>query len=366
MVNESSGVAPTGGRWGGPGLQALAGPIVEGFAVETLEGLIFTIKGLLHPPDRLIAYLRYAPDPEGSRWRDGTQYRRLYHFDEQEAFLWAKHPDYLYEDPVFGLRLQGVPRTSVTRVFDPRERLAALRCRGPSDPTEESVLEFDELVRDRASLAPPADLGISGSVMVDLHAPDSDIDFVVYGEDPSREVHKVLSGLLDGGAEAIRRPNARELRALHAVHRVDTPLSFEAFRRMQGRKVNELRFRGRETFLRFVRRPAEVGRKYGDVRYRHAGRTTIRARVVDADLAIFTPCRYGTSEVSVLEGFCVKDLRQIVSFRGRFSDQAVCGEAIEARGRVERVTPRNGGAVYQRLVVGGRQGDYLLAGEMAG
>ena len=42
---------------------------VEGFAVETLEGLIFTVKGMVHPPHRLIAYLRFMPDAEGDRKR---------------------------------------------------------------------------------------------------------------------------------------------------------------------------------------------------------------------------------------------------------------------------------------------------------
>jgi hypothetical protein len=365
MVNGPCGATPAVEDPGGSGVSMSVGPIVEGFAVETREGMIFTVKGLLHPPGRLIAYVRYAPDPEGTRRRDGTRYRRLYQFDEQEAFLTAQHPDYLYDDPIFGLRLQGVPRSSVTRVFDPRYHLAGLRGRGPSDPTEETVLAFDELLLDAAEGVSPFDLGISGSVMVDLHRPESDIDFIVYGEEPSREVHRALSRLLEGGSEAVQRPNTRELRALHAAHRVDTPLSFEAFQRMQGRKVNELRFRGRETFLRFVRHRTEVGHEYGDFRYEHVGPATVRARIVDDRLAIFTPCRYGTSETSTLDGVSVKELRQVVSFRGRFSDQAVRGEVIKARGRVERAAPLHGGAAYYRLVVGGRRGDYLLAGPTA-
>jgi len=37
----------------------------EGDFLETLEGLIFDVKGLLHPDARVIAYLRYLPDPHG-------------------------------------------------------------------------------------------------------------------------------------------------------------------------------------------------------------------------------------------------------------------------------------------------------------
>ena len=82
---------------------------VEGFALHTADELIFTVKGLVHPPDRVIAYLRYLPDPQGDRERDGVRYRRVYHFDEQQGILQARYPEYLKYDPVFGVRLQSVP-----------------------------------------------------------------------------------------------------------------------------------------------------------------------------------------------------------------------------------------------------------------
>jgi len=52
-------------------------------------------------------------------------------------------------------------------------------------------------------------------------------------------------------------------------------------------------------------------------------------------------------------------LREIVSFRGRFADQARDGERVRARGTLERVFPRSG-APFVRLVVGA-PGDYLLS-----
>ncbi|MEE4274289.1 MAG: hypothetical protein V2J16_00255, partial [Thermoleophilia bacterium] len=52
-------------------------------------------------------------------------------------------------------------------------------------------------------------------------------------------------------------------------------------------------------------------------------------------------------------------LREIVSFRGRFADQAREGERVRARGTLERGLPRSG-APFARLVVGA-PGDYLLS-----
>jgi len=339
----------------------------EGFAVETVEGLIFTVKGLVHPPDRVIAYLRYLPDSRGDRERDGTPYRRVYHFGEQQEIL-ARYPAYLSHDPAFGTRLQGVPWPRVRQVYDPRRRLGSIRERGPADPVEEHALELADLLRETARV-PAGNLGVTGSVLVGLHRGDSDIDLVVTGEAACRAVHQALRRLLDDPSSPVRRPNPEELEALHAAHRPDTPLSLADFSRLQNRKVNEGRFRGRECFFRFVKQPAEVEERYGDPRFEPSGPARIQARVTDdGDAAvverdgIFTPCRYAIEAVTFLEGTPVDDLREIVSFRGRFSEQVRAGERAIARGSLEQVIPRSGPA-HHRLVVGGQVGDYLISND---
>jgi predicted nucleotidyltransferase len=331
--------------------------IVEGFAVETTDDLIFTVKGLHHPPDRVIAYLRYAPDPHGDRERKGRRYRRFYHFEEQEALLRTHHPQYLADDPVSGTRLQSVPRERIRSIHDPRRFLKALRDHGTGDLLAGDALDLATLLQRDSGVA-WEDVGISGSVLIGLQSLDSDIDLVIYGEEAGRAVHRTIQRLLDRASTPLRRLHQEELGVLHAEHRADTPLDFEDFSRLQARKVNELRFRGRESFIRFVKRPSETEEQYGDRRFESLGCVTARALVTDDGDAIFTPCRYTVEDVAFLQGEAVADLRSIVSFRGRFSDQARVGERIEARGTLERVISI-GGSVYYRLVVGGRKGDYL-------
>ncbi|MHB0980167.1 MAG: hypothetical protein ACYC5Q_08900 [Thermoleophilia bacterium] len=326
--------------------------------METRDGFVFTVKGLVHPPGRIIAYLRYVPDPTGDRERGGGRYRRVYRFEEQEAILRARRPEYLVVDPMLGIPVQAVPEEDVRFVYDPRLRLQHLAERGPVDPPQETALALAQVLRTAAGV-PLGALGLSGSLLVGLHQSSSDIDIVVYGEHESRAVHGALSVLLDDPTAPVRRPEGEELAAIHEAHRADTPLSSADFARLQARKVNEGYYAGKPYFVRFVKRPDEVGERYGDPRYESLGSALIRARVHDDREAMFTPCRYLVDEVTSLEGEPAGDLLQIVSFRGRFTDQARVGDRVIARGGLELVAPQRRSR-FLRLVVGGRPGDYLL------
>lgn len=332
--------------------------VVEGFALETEDGLIFTVKGLVHPPDRIIAYLRYVPDPAGDRERNGTRYRRVSQFQEQQAVLRARWPAYLRDEPMFGIPLQAVPRERVRLVRDPCLRLQHLFERGPADALEETALALVELLRTTSGVSRSA-LGLSGSLLLGLHSAASDVDLVVYGEEECRAVHRALAALLDDPLASVRRPRGQELAAIHTEHRTDTPLALADFARHQAGKVNEGSFQGCRYFLRFVKRPHEVAERYGNPRYEPLGTVVIRARVRDHSDSMFTPCCYRVSDASVLEGAPRADLREIVSFRGRFTDQAGSGDWVVARGGLELVVPWQLPR-FSRLVVGGQSGDYLV------
>jgi len=331
---------------------------VEGAAVETADGLVFTVKGVVHPPDRVVAYLRYVPDRSGERVREGARFRRVYKPAEQQRALRARGLSYRVDDPGLGVPVDAVPWAEIVRVYDPRERLRHLRASGPGDKLEEDALQLTEVLRDIAGAGLVA-IGLTGSLLFGLHTPASDIDLVVYGDQDCRRVHAALTRLLDDPASGVARPRGEELASIHAVHREDTPLSAADFARLQARKVNEGRFAGRPYFIRFVKLPAEVPERYGDPCYAPAGRALIEARVTDDSEALFTPCRYSLDQVVSLDGSPAKDLREAISYRGRFAEQARIGRRMRALGALERAIWRDGRETT-RLVVGGRPGDYLL------
>ncbi len=340
--------------------------VIEGWAVETYGGLIFTVKGVVHPPDRVIAYLRYLPDASGERRAghgplQGNTYRRVYREIDQLRALAELHPEYVARDPMLGMVVQSVPWPDVVRVHDPLRRLRELRELRESGATtdiENDAVRLAELIAEAGGVG-LGRLGITGSLLVGLDEPSSDLDLLVLGEAAGWAVRDALLALLAEPNGPLKRPNAAALRALHNLHRDDTPLTFAQFCRAQARKVNEGTFAGRGYFLRFVRTAQESGESYGEPSYAPGGEARVSAVVTSAAGALFTPNHYALGDVEFLEGTPVEDLREVVSHRGRFAEQAVSGEAVEAQGRLERVMPGTGSG-WHRLVVGGRSGEYLV------
>jgi predicted nucleotidyltransferase len=334
--------------------------VTESYYLETRDGLFFAVKGLEQPPDRWIAVLRYARDSEkGNRRKEGRLYRRLYHFWEQEHFIKATCPWYLAFDPVFQMKLQSVPRSRMLRVYDPHLRLQELLQASDNGGIEKDAVDFVRLLQKEAQVPIPV-FGITGSLLIGLHTQHSDLDVVVFGIRNCRKVHGVLQSLLDAGScPELRRLDRRGLKELYEQRVVDTQMAFDEFMGLEMRKVNQGSYRRRPYFIRFVPDTHEKRESYGHRQYTPLGQATIQAMINDAEESIFTPCRYRLSGVSFLKGPQAPDLNEIVSFRGRFCEQALTGESIVAAGTLERVLDE-GGNILHRLLLGNCPEDTMV------
>jgi len=195
--------------------------------------------------------------------------------------------------------------------------------------------------------------------MVGLHTPKSDTDIVVYGKEASYKVHKFLTAIMDQRKHNIRPMTNDELRELHYFRNQQTESAFSTFVQLEKRKHISGMYNNREFFMRFVRAPSEINEKYEDYRYKKVGFAVVKARVVDDSEAIFTPCKYIVEDTRTIEGVQVKNLREIISFRGRFCEQAQKGETIVASGKIEKVIRRDGSEWHQ-MILGERRDDYLM------
>jgi predicted nucleotidyltransferase len=227
------------------------------------------------------------------------------------------------------------------------------------DDFKRDSLEFCETLSESASV-PITKLGLSGSILVGLHTPKSDIDVIVYGSENGMAAHEAIGSIFKKSKSRIRPYNEGELKKLFTFRASDTFTKWDSFLRTEKRKRMQGVFKKREYFLRFVKDWNEIKERYGDITYKSLGQTAIKAKVVGDDEALFTPCVYKIGDAEVIEGQKTKTtaVDEVSSFRGRFCEVARKGESITARGKLELVT-ENSGRKHYRVLVGGEKEDFL-------
>jgi hypothetical protein len=333
----------------------------EGDFIETFDGLIFDVKGLVHPPDRVVAYLRYVPDGRGGRERDGIKYRKVYPLYARAKLLARKWPQYVYRDPFFNREMQAVPLDSVEHHYLPAEKLARMQRGIELDQRERLAADMAETLVKQAGIS-ISNVGVSGSVLVSLHTSRSDIDLLLYGSNVARRCHSKLRAILGARSHGFTPYQTGDLRKLYARRGLSSSIPFETFTRHEQLKALQGRFRGTDYFIRCIKEWSEWHEAYGDRKYYPLGRTIVRATISDDSESIFTPCTYQIVDVRVTGKY--PEPTQIVSFRGRFCEHVRRDEPILARGLLERAVDECGETC--RLVIGEDPSDCLVVGGKRG
>lgn len=335
----------------------------EGDLIETFDGNIFDVKGLVHPPSKVIAFIRFTPDSKGDRKREGVTYLKVYPLHERYELLRERFPQYLVYDPVFNEWLCEVPIEAIERHYKPVDYLRKLRQKRQLAQLERAALHFAELLKENAHIS-GSKLGVSGSVLVGLHTPKSDIDLIVYGTQTCYKVYDSLKTLVNAKDNSVKSYSREDLRQLFDFRSKDTSMSFEDFVRIESRKVLQGKFKSHDYYIRCVKNWDEINEQYGTVHYQPVGYAQIKAKVTDDSQMIFTPCHYKIDNVEIVKGPKIEPIQEIVSFRGRFCEQARKGESVMAQGKIERVQ-RMGEQEFYRVLLGNNVSDYMILMEKA-
>jgi predicted nucleotidyltransferase len=282
---------------------------------ETKDGWIFAVADYYHPCG-IRSLLRYIPHPKGERMVDGKRYCKL-DFEESYQFLRDKRPDYVQD-------LHVVPVEEVQRLFLPSRGLA-------------KAIDLDSRVKTIASVLREAGLpleamGITGSMLLGLHSPSSDIDFVVYGP----WWWRARDALARAKEEEGRIQDLDEDMWRRIYSKRNPELGFNEFVLHERRKGNRGMIEGTYFDLLFTRDYSQIAPQPpspGEV----LGRFRIRALVEDATFAFDSPAVYRLAHPEVAEILC---------YSHTYAGQAWPGETVEAEGVLEKTSQG------LRLVVG--------------
>lgn len=342
--------------------------------VYTTDDLYFATTNYLHPDNRILSFLRYIPDENGDREKNGKRYSKV---DSEQAYdyLNKNHPEYLYFSENTGVEMMGVPLEKVKEIIKPNDRLKEIM-------EAENEIKKDDLLMKLINLAKLfhnkagidyVDLGISGSTLPGLQKiGQSDLDFVVFGLDNHRKAMNLFNDIKDkeeidpnqwdnpfidkknsSNDMMVKIESIRDEYWDKVYHKrlKDSSLSFEEFKWYEKRKNNRGLINGTLFDILVTRNWDEVHEKWGDITYESLEPATIECTITDAISAYDNPASYKIDDVKIIEGE-EYNFKEVVSFTHTYAGEVIEGERAIARGKVEKVNIKSKNEEYYRIVVG--------------
>lgn len=314
---------------------------IEGDYIETNDNLFFDVKGLLHPKDRKICFIRFYPHSDGDRLKNNKKYRKIYDLKERYSFLKKNYPKYLFFSKRLDLELQGVKNEDIKKIYTPKEYFKIVCSKNNLSEIEKTSKELCELLISEGRI-PDNSIGITGSSMVGLSKNNSDIDLIIYGTDTSLKFQEKLEDILNKDGNC-RKYNKKEFLSHYKWRVGGSDISFDDFMKSEQRKLHQGIFKGTEFFIRYIKSREDWQGTFYDYKYNNCGRIKLKAEILNDSESIFTPCSYKIKVIKVLESnipykkLNINNLKKIVSFRSRFSEQANQGENVFVEGKLEKV-----------------------------
>jgi predicted nucleotidyltransferase len=335
--------------------------------LQTNEGFFFCVVGPLHPPERVISYIKYVPSESGVWGRDEKRFSRILkkytipNLLETFNYLETNYPHYLFYSAVDNITITAVPHRSIKEHFKPEEKLSQLRQTSQLDALQQKLIKFTSFL-DEISGVPERSFGVTGSILLEIHQPTfSDLDVTVYGLKDGWTLHKALSENLNSQMR-MKRLEGKALKQWCIKKAKQYPLSPAEASKIYERKWNLGVFEDTWVSIHPVKLESEVTEEYGEATYHPCGQVTIQAVVRDNIDCLFLPSVYRIKEVQVLGGPQLGEVTEVVSYESLYDSIAENGETIQAKGKLERVTKKGTSREHYRVLVGSPEGkgnDYI-------
>jgi hypothetical protein len=241
-------------------------------------------------------------------------------------------PDYIYYCYLRNKELISAPLSSIERVYVPKDCLSALTKLEHPDMLQKMALDLISLLSEESGVG-MEDFGLHGSIALNMHAPESDIDFVVYGSQNFRKVEATIARLVNAGVLSYIFSNR-----------------LDAARRFKGRYLNK-------TFMfNATRKPEEVKTKYGQFRFSSIDPVRFQCTVSDDSENMFRPATYKIANYKPVDSMSElprdKIPDRVISNIGCYRNVARQGSEIKVSGKLERVEEIRTGDVFYQVVVG--------------
>jgi uncharacterized protein len=320
----------------------------DGDTFVTKEGFIMNTLGYEHPEGRVFAFLKYIPSEFQElfnvemlerTWKFGgkTLFRaeKLYTAANYQSFIETfkkNFPGFIYFCPFRNKELITAPISNINQVFVPKLCLETLRKISDLDRIQALALELITMLHKESGVS-LSSFGMHGSIALNMHSEESDIDFVVYGSGNFRVVEETIDRLVNAGT----------LKYIFG-NKLDRARKFKG------------KYKDKIWMFTAARLPNEVTEKYGDFSFNPIKSVKFECKVGDDTEAIFRPAIYGLTDYKPSEAASELPKEQIptriLSNIGCYRNVARCGDKIKVAGTLERVEKVKTGASTYQVVVG--------------
>lgn len=329
--------------------------------IETVDGLLFTVVGNVHPEDRILSYLKNLPSLRG-KWKRGSKRyaRSMRHYSASNVmktieFLRRTSPQYVFDSKTLNLSFSAVPTERIAKHYLPEEHLAKLRTTRHLDVLQRNAVDLASIISHESGVS-IKHFGVTGSILVDLQNPKfSDVDLVIYGRSHIPQVKYAVLRLNGMVRSEVRRLDGDILVTWCKEQMRTQPLTMREMQALYSRKWNRGLFKNTVYSIHPVKVELETKERFGDEVYLPRGNVEAMARVVDADDSYFLPATYMVDHV-VSTQRVINNVQEIVSFEGLYADIANRNDLVRVRGALEDVLKRSGQMKHQRIVVGSHKG----------
>jgi len=330
--------------------------------LRTKEGFFFCVVGPLHPPNRVIAYLKYAPSKVG-KWGKGIwRFKRVLKnytipsLLETFRMLEKDYPHYLFYSPFYNVLMTAVPLEYIAKHYRPEEKLAQILKAQRQDQLQKKLIRFVSALSEKSGVSPEF-FGVTGSILLGIHRlAISDLDVTVYGNKSGLAVKRALIDEYFVKNSRVKRFEDATLSGWCRSKTGAHSLTFDEARQIYKRKWNIGVFEDTRFSVHPVKLEEEIAEEYADRVYEPLGSVVVGAVVHQNSDSMFLPAVYQVREAKVIKGPQVADIEEIVSFEGLYGDIAEIGETILVKGKLEEVTDKKNRRKYHRVLVGSPEG----------
>jgi predicted nucleotidyltransferase len=324
--------------------------------IKTKDNLYFIIVGNIHPEDKVIGYLKYAPKHGGKSYKRAIKRYNIPDLIKTMNYLRENFPCYLCYIDAWDINFSAIPLTKIYTHFCPEIKLLDLLKSPNKDSLQNKAVRLVEFLSKKSKI-PISDFGITGSILIDLHNPEySDIDLVVYGKENSFLLKESLLTSYRDPLSPIKRLSGKKLYEWCSTKAEWYGLKIDEVYAIYDRKWNIGEFDGTLFSINPVKKDSELKEKYGTKKSKFVRMIEAYATIEDSSDSIFYPAKYSIKDVKTISGKSFRDIKELISFEGFYCDIAFPNEKVYVKGRLEEVYDVIQNETYYRIVVGSFEG----------